>query len=106
MSDVRMARKRLKAALRLLDDPAPEHHQDVRSDLLVAYQTLTQLAEVHADPPRKVAVYQDYRLNRTRARTLVEEALQCLHDAKAFPRKSHLQLSIAADYVQDAYLMI
>lgn len=106
MADVRTARKRLNAALSLLHHPIPEHHQDVRDDLLFAYQTLTHLAELDTAPLRKVRVYQDFRLHQGWARGLIEEALECLEEVQGSSKKHLKKLIAAADCVQDAYLLI
>lgn len=53
MTDVRTARRHLQTALDLLHDPTPEHHLDVRYDLLEAFQTLTRLAHIKKKHPTK-----------------------------------------------------
>lgn len=105
MSDVRKIKRQLITVLDLLQDPTPEHHQEVREDLLSAHQKLSQMADVNAPTPSKVAVYQDFRLHRTWAREHIESALECLqHLGKTHGKRK--KLTSAAEHLQDAYLLI
>ncbi|GEM44526.1 hypothetical protein [Deinococcus cellulosilyticus] len=106
MLDVRGARKRLKTAKELLHDPTPEHHQEVREDLLNAYQTLTTLAHDVVDLPSKPLLLQDFRLNHNWSRDLIEDALLCLDDVKTHRTQREKLLMTAAEYVREAYLLI
>ncbi|GGJ42760.1 hypothetical protein [Deinococcus roseus] len=106
MSDVRSARKRLKDAQDLLQDPIPEHHPDVRLALLSAYQTLTDLSHLNFDPPHKALVFQDFRLNHNWSRDLIQDALSCLDEMKTESSKRLNLLTAAAEYVREAYLLI